>query len=396
MRRDLNSLEFGRDTTGREMTGRDKISDITPLDWLKSCLREEQPDWPAQQDTSFAERVWQAAQEHGVLSLCSHLLLQNTAREAIPPLFLEDLSKHTLHAAAGDLVQEYEVKQVLEELHGQGIFPLLMKGTPLAYIIYPQPHLRTRCDTDILFAHKADAERAWGVVRQMGYKRPHSISGEFISSEFTCFKSGKLGVEHALDFHWKVSNNQLFTHTLLFDELQTESVPVPCLGEQAYALNSVHSLLHACIHLLSHTPYGDGDRLIWLYDIHLLAKTFDRTKWENFTTPAVEKKICNICFEGLRKATSALATPVPADVWKILREAGEKERTTANMGSSRLRMELANFQSLPGWRERSQLLKEHLFPSADYLLNKYHTSNRYLLPYLYIRRLVQGIGKVFR
>jgi len=66
------------------------------------------------------------------------------------------------------------------------------------------------------------------------------------------------------------------------------------------------------------------------------------------------------------------------------------------MGATRWRMDFANFQTLPGWRDRLQLLKENLFPDADYMLNKYHTNNRFLLPFLYILRAVQGIIKRFR
>ncbi len=372
------------------------ISDSIALDWLKSCLREEQPEWPDRQDTSIADRIRQAGLEHGVLALCSHNLFNTPARETLPPEFQKLLKEHVQQAAAVELVQEHEIRQVLKMLHGEALSTLLMKGTPLAYSIYPQPYLRPRCDTDFLFPDKNTAERAWHVVQEMGYNRPSAVSGEFISHEFACYKSGRLGVEHALDFHWKLSNNQFFARTFTFNDLMAVAVPVANLSEHALAFDPEHALLHACMHRIGHKPQGDADRLIWLYDIHILARSFSQIQWDRLASLAVEKKLCNICLDGLQETKSALATPIPANVKKILHEKGKKENITADMGSTRWRMDLANFQTLPSWRERLLLLKEHFFPSAEYILTKYNTNNRFLLPFLYIRRVAQGITKRFR
>ncbi len=174
------------------------------------------------------------------------------------------------------------------------------------------------------------------------------------------------------------------------------AIPVPALGKTAVAFDPVHALLHACMHRIGHKPYGDGDRLIWLYDIHLLAGTLDLSQWSRMVSLAVENKICTICLDGLLKTASAFATAIPDDFKKLLREKGENEFVTANTGDTRWRLALADFQALPGWRERLLLLKEHLLPSAAYMLTKYQTRHHFLLPFLYIRRAAGGIAKLFR
>ncbi|MFC1832549.1 hypothetical protein ACFL0S_11095 [Thermodesulfobacteriota bacterium] len=58
-------------------------------------------------------------------------------------------------------------------------------------------------------------------------------------------------------------------------------------------------------------------------------------------------------------------------------------------------MIILDFKALPDWSSRFLLLKEHLLPSPDYLMNKYNSSNRTLLPYFYLKRIFQGIGKRF-
>jgi hypothetical protein len=51
-----------------------------------------------------------------------------------------------------------------------------------------------------------------------------------------------------------------------------------------------------------------------------------------------------------------------------------------------LRLLVAEVGALPRWSARWQLLREHAFPPADYMLRKYETRRRWLLPALYVRR----------
>ena len=46
---------------------------------------------------------------------------------------------------------------------------LLLKGAALAYTLYPEPHLRERCDTDLLLPSREDAERAGRVLQTLSY-----------------------------------------------------------------------------------------------------------------------------------------------------------------------------------------------------------------------------------
>ena len=59
-------------------------------------------------------------------------------------------------------------------------------------------------------------------------------------------------------------------------------------------------------------------------------------------------------------------------------------------------MELASLRALPGNRERIGLIGKRLFPDSYYMMIKYDTHSRALLPYLYLKRPVLGINKVLR
>ena len=79
----------------------------------------------------------------------------------------------------------------------------------------------------------------------------------------------------------------------------------------------------------------------------------------------------------------------------ILQEKGAAEDVTITTPSSRWETILLDFKTLPNWKSRFLLLKEHLLPSPEFVLHKYNSSNRAVLPYFYIKRILQGIGKRF-
>ena len=242
----------------------------------------------------------------------------------------------------------------------------------------------------------SDAEKATDLLTTRGYQRPNAVSGEFVSNEFCCYKTDKLGVSHTLDIHWKLSNAQRFARTFDFNELAASPTQISELGDNVLSLGPTHALLLACMHRIAHKTEGMENRLIWLYDIHLLAEKFSDEQWEKFTALATEKGICGICLDGLQQTAMTLNTGIPEEVISQLEEGASHEKYSTEMGESRLAMEISNLRALPGWKERVGLIKERIFPDTKYMLEKYDTRHRMLLPYLYLKRAVGGVFKVFR
>lgn len=265
--------------------------------WLTETILQNSPQWPGQADTEIEKKIWQAGMEHGVLALCSYKLHSIAAENSLSGSLRERLKSIERQAAITELLREKEIKDILARLAAEDIQPLLLKGTPLAYSLYPAPYLRPRCDTDFFFTDNGVAEQAWNMVREMGYRRPHAVSGKFVSHEFSCFRTGPAGLSHCLDFHWKLSNNQTYARIFSFDELMDASVQVPVL-DNVHTLNNVHALLYACMHRMSHKGDNTADRLIWFYDIHMLAQSLSATDWQQLTSIAKEKK--NLRHDTLR------------------------------------------------------------------------------------------------
>ena len=369
--------------------------DEAVIQWLTGIILQAFPQWPFPDDSAHIDRIWRAGIEHGVLALCSYKLQNIPTENVIPIDFRNRLKDFERQTAIAELRRLAEIKAVLAHLDGQNIRPLLLKGTPLAYSLYPEPYLRSRCDTDLLFKDKDSAEQAWQLVEQRGYRRPAAVTGNFITHEFSCSKTDKSGLSHSLDFHWKISNNQFFARTFSFNELLPSSIAVPAL-DYGYTLCPVHALLQACMHRIAHAADNNADRLIWLYDIHLLAQSLSPIDWQLFSSLARKKQICTACLEGLQVSVQYFGSSIPEKVLIELADSAPMEYLSQSKMASRGKKDLANLQALDSWQDRIQLIREHLFPSPSYMFEKYHTNNRLILPWLYLVRICKGIPKLFR
>jgi hypothetical protein len=368
-------------------------------------LRGDCVTWPEAGDSAFQEQLRDLSLYHGVRPLLYQQLAEHPDWTSWPDDLRRLLQREARQRIALELLHKQELITVLDLLGQAGIRPLLLKGTPLAYTLYAAPSLRTRGDTDLLIRSE-ERETVARLLTDRGYRSPNAVSGELISRECCYGRKDDLGAAHKLDIHWDVSNRHLFAQALRSELLHAESVPVSALGENARTLGTVHALLLACLHRISHihapyyigaTPHYGPDRLIWLYDIHLLAAAMDRAGWERFAQAVEGWRFAGICLDGLRQTQRTLATRLPEDVIARLSAAAEQsELSAAYLRGGKLNTLVTNIRALPHWRERVALLKEHAFPPAPYMLAKYRTKNQWLLPLLYLRRAATGLGKLLR
>ncbi len=359
--------------------------------WLIAALGKQPQPWP---DVDISSELKTLALQNGVNCLLYFNLKQRSDWNELPEELRLQLMRDNRHEIAAELSRAHEIKTVLQLLHDAGIEVLLLKGTPLAYSLYPYPHLRSRCDTDLLFRHPDDAKRAWKILHARGYQRPNTISGQQVSQQFSCHRSASTGLPLAFDLHWQTNNRPLLARALPPSELFDFSIPLPALGPSARTLSYSHALLLACVHRLAHKRENLHNRLIWLYDIYLMMQKKTQSDWQNVLHMTKEKKLSQALLDGLQTSGDYFGEKIPGSIQEELKKQGQGEYFTPESQSSRLRSELSRFKSLRGWKPRLLLLKEHLFPSPDYILKKYQTTNPLLLPWLYIKRIVQGMWRL--
>jgi hypothetical protein len=147
--------------------------------------------------------------------------------------------------------------------------------------------------------------------------------------------------------------------------------------------------VHACLHRVANLPFGQGDRLIWLYDIHLLAGRMDADGWRDLAALAGGRGIAGPVHAGLQACQDAFLTPMPARVLEALATAAGGEAFDMRRAGSRFYQERHNFRNLPPG-QRLPWLWQKLFPSAAYV-REVHGWQGSTLAGLYLRRLGTGL-----
>jgi hypothetical protein len=307
-----------------------------------------------------------------------------------PAELIARLKETALRQAAAELRLEADLSSLLKAFAEVGIRPLLLKGTALAYSLYSEPWLRPRCDTDLLIA-EAEREQAAVLLLRLGYQPLLETEAEYLGSQKSYSKTG-MGIRFNYDLHWQISNaNRQFSTE--FSEKGFRTVLVPALGEHAWTLNTVDSLLYACFHRAGHFSHS-GDRLIWLHDIHLLCQSLTEEEAEMFFSKASQLEIKALCADAIAVAQSWFSTELPARLAALMPTRGSAEAFTALLkpGGRQVGIKhhaLLELQGLPTWRERIRFLVQNVFPPSEFMRWRYGTSSP--LPLLYLKRFTEAV-----
>jgi hypothetical protein len=295
-----------------------------------------------------------------------------------------------------ELLSGREVARVVAGCAEARLRVLLLKGAALAYTVYSEPWLRPRVDSDLL-VDASHVPQAREVLERCGYSLAASVStGTFVSHQWAFERVDPHGMRHVVDLHWRIANPQVLAHALSFDDLWRSSAPAPALGPAARVPSAVASLVLACIHRLAH--HQAQERLIWLYDIHLLAEQLDDSGWNELRRWCERAHVAGLCADGLDRALRLFGSRVPAGSLRELAGMGRQEPSRSYLAGrvGRRDVLLSDLALLPGWRERLRLVREHAFPPAPFMLQRYGATRRVYLPLLYAHRLVTGAYKWIR
>lgn len=345
--------------------------------------------WEASEKFDVSQLV-DAAEEHGV----GPLLWQALESARGPGLALRDALADGVRAAATvDVFVQRDIQVALAALAAAGVRALVIKGSALAYTVYPHPWQRPRTDTDLLVSY-GELPAAIQALQQCGYTRSDALtSGTFVSHQIAFERVDEHDVHHVVDLHWKIVNPQILADSLPFEDLWSQSQPAPTLGSTARVPAAVASVVLGCIHRLAH--HQGQDRLIWLYDLRLLTAGFDDAAWRALGQLACSSRVAGLCLDGLRQARSHLGAHVHEALEVTLATAAPAEPSQQYLrGAVRKRDVLvSDLKRLKSWRARLRLLREHAFPPVTFIRQRYGITNPLLTPALYVHRIVTGAYK---
>lgn len=370
----------------------DKDSTVSraPRDWLAAALRGDAPAW-SEPSQAACDALFACAETEGVTALVHAL----GATRMLPAAAAQRFADVERGRIATELLERTELVRVLRALAAAQVPNLLLKGAALAYSVYPAPHLRPRCDVDLLFPDQATLARARAALAPLGYVASQVPATSLISYETGLHRTTAGGYGFHLDAHWKLANQPAFADALGWQQLDAATIALPALDATARGLSSLHALLHGCMHRLSHLPWdtdsgGHGDRLIWLYDFHLLVQRLDADDFEALVRIASERGLAGACRDGLDEAQRAFATPLPVGLLDALAQAARRESFDVTRARRRWYHEWSNLRAMPA-RQRLAFVREKLFPTVAYMREQYVVTGPASLAWAYLRRLGNGL-----
>jgi hypothetical protein len=334
--------------------------------------------------------VLAAAEQHGVHRLLYSARFRFADAAKIGRAFQADVHR----AAATETFVYREVNHVLEALRVNGVAPLVLKGTALAYTVYEHPWQRPREDVD-LFVRESDVPRVRVALEECGYVMAPHVAEPLVTRQFQMRRFDGAGLMHQIDVHWRILNARLVENTLTYADVVSRAVPLPSIGPAARGLDAADALVLACLHRVVH--HANADRLIWLFDVHLLAAALTPRQWSHVVDVATRAGTRRIVADTLQRAASCCGTPMP-EVIAALCHADGPEPSAVYLGGrlSLLQQEWLNLRKVGGWRTRMATVVQHVIPSAEYMRAKYGEMSAWRLPWFYARRVVSGAPRWLR
>lgn len=270
---------------------------------------------------------------------------------------------------------EGEYRRILDLLSSSGVPVLVLKGSALAHWAYASPHLRACGDLDLLVPSRDDAQRVLALLSSLGY-RSLDVPGGLATSALMCAANlADGGLE--VDVHWRLNHSAVYADVFGFDELMTDSIPLPKLAPGARGLGPVHAMLHAAVHRARNLENGLGDPLKWLYDFVVLAGSFAAPEWDRLLLLAEQKRLAGVTVSALESARAIFTMSVPSAVLDRLHGLATGEPVDHHRLDDWRYMQRQAWKALPDSGARARWVWQRLFPSADYLRQAYRMDGAY-------------------
>ena len=336
-------------------------------EWLVALINGGDAPWPSGLAYDVPAVVT-ALQSEGIAVLACQRM--SGSKFAFPQALHDALQSAARESAMHSLQLDAETRRVLTVLAQAGLPCLLLKGSALAYWLYDSPALRERVDIDLLLTSRGQAEQAADALLPLGYcLREREIPGDLTTYEITCVRE-VAGALVELDLHWDIGGAPVFASRITPAELFGESIPLSRLSGDARGPEAVHAFLNAAMHR-SLNLHLDGDRLKWLYDFDLLARSFSPAQCRRLIDLSTGRGLAGTCLSALLASQDVFGSAMPAWVTVELREQAALEAIDASrMGEWRY-IQRKNLQALPGLGMRVRWLRQRLLPAPGYLQDMY-------------------------
>jgi hypothetical protein len=266
-------------------------------------------------------RLVAAAEAHGVAGLLLRALRRDGWPAAMPEAARTEL-RARVHAAAGHNMRAYRALDAVLAAVGPATPLVVLKGAAIGPWLYPAPSLRPLTDVDLL-APPAAVDEVAAALRGLGFRPRPSMAPELARAvDPHLAMVGGPGGAVAVEVHWALLAGSADWRAAPLDWFWARTEPWrPPAGAPAapaaLQLAPTAALLYQCAHLvLQHGPYLA--RLIWIYDLHLLAAS-GRVDWGELVAQARRLGWGEVAFAALDQARLCFGAAVDPAVLAALR-----------------------------------------------------------------------------
>ena len=210
---------------------------------------------------------------------------------------------------AGYLRTRHVCSQVLAALNEENIPVICMRGLAVSERLYgDSAYLRPQSDIDLLF-HTAQMMDAKQVLWDIGFRPDHAYRNIFVRGDIS------------LDLHDEplgIGRIQAWEHLtpLRAPDFFADAEHGNLADEEALLISTKIELPYLCFHAMKHS----FERLIWLYDIALLAKKIDADDaWDEVLLGIQKYALKRPCFYALSYVQKHLQAPVPDEILDAVR-----------------------------------------------------------------------------
>ena len=357
---------------------------IRPVKNDNSIINTESVNKPnGLDDSNIVERM----DHHGITLLA---LRANTLSESVT----KSLQSRKAMMAANTTLKTNTLINVFNRFNKAGLQKcILFKGMALAHTHYPEPWLRPCSDSDCLIA-PSERKKFDNAFQKLKFEKLFAIEGELLSyqSSYARLLTGKTALN--IDLHWRINNRQILAKTYDLSELSERATSIESLGHSVLLPSAVDSIIIACLHRLGH--HANDERLIWLYDIHLLANSLNEGDWNELCLLCKDKQLAAITLDALKICNDLLGTEIPSQVEQSLKELARRKEASKLFLQRQLsewRIFTQDLKALDGIALKLQLIGEHLFPSSDYIREQMGTDNLF---FGYTQRFFRGLKRIIK
>ena len=329
-------------------------------------------------------------------SLSNRNLVPENARKQLQSTYYLTLSRTMLM---------YEhFSKIANTFNAKGIRIIALKGIYLSEKLYKDIGLRQLSDIDLLI-DKENAEEALGILTEFGYKPYDSLESEFIiqvKSESIHYTAMILdGV--SIELHVRLQR-VIEKYDLKIPELWKNAQSVQLNNSNVFALSFTDLLIHLCVHTDKHFKVDKAQFTGFIDIFNILDVYKDQIDWNLLIETSGNYGCEQIVFEYILLISKYMNVSIPE--WIIERYhtllTKQNEQLIYNYFSgnvakrSTVPFHFKNLREINKTSLRLNYIRDALFPSKAFMLNKYQIKRPSLYLFYYPYRYWIGITGIIR